>query len=88
MLKSCHMFLSVPRAGIESCVVWRRQKFPLFFSQDGTPVHTGTQEVAQSYEQVCLQPNPVSCHHVMADVCYLPSWINLLECKHVWAASV
>lgn len=29
-----------------------RQKFPLFFSQDGTPPHPATQEVAKSYSQV------------------------------------
>ena len=30
----------------------RRRKFPLFISQDGTPVHEGTQQQAQSYEEV------------------------------------
>lgn len=28
------------------------QKFPLYFSQDGTPPHAGTQEVAQSYREI------------------------------------
>ena len=30
----------------------RRRKFPLFISQDGTPVHEATQQQAQSYEEV------------------------------------
>ena len=30
----------------------RRSKFPLFISQDGTPVHEATQQQAQSYEAV------------------------------------
>ena len=29
-----------------------RRKFPLFISQDGTPVHEATQRQAQSYEEV------------------------------------
>ncbi|CAL8465720.1 g5256 [Coccomyxa elongata] len=34
------------------------QKFPLFFSQDGTPPHLATQEVAKSYSQISY------LHHV------------------------
>ena len=35
-----------------ACVCVRRDKFPLFFSQDGTPPHEATRALAQSYDEV------------------------------------
>jgi hypothetical protein len=34
------------------CLRPGRDKFPLFFSQDGTPPHEAARELAQSYDQV------------------------------------
>jgi len=42
-----------------------REKFPLFISQDGTPVHEPTQRQAQSYEEVSFKgsyPNKSELH--------------------------
>ncbi len=57
----------ITKVGTMCCVLgWKRccdslpcrQKFPLFFSQDGNMPHAATQEVAQSYEQVHALPCP------------------------------
>ena len=34
----------------------RRDKFPLFFSQDGSPPHEATRELAQMYDEVGVRP--------------------------------
>ena len=39
-------------SSLEVCWLMRRRKFPLFISQDGTPVHEATQQQAQSYKEV------------------------------------